>query len=116
MQNLDGKTLGGLKQWRCKNKDHVLGVIERVQVEVLLHDHSTLKYYTTRLIIFRAAVDLRVEVPAVIEVSGNVDGKMLSMSWKCSVPGCGYVREWHPDEGALEWLKNRYAKEKKESV
>ena len=110
MDNLDGTKLEDLKQWRCKNKDHILGVIERVQVSVLL-DNTTLRYYTTRLIIFRHAVDLGAEVPAEIEVAGTVDGKMTSMVWMCSVPGCGCVKEWHPDEGALEWLRKRYAKE-----
>jgi hypothetical protein len=113
MKNLDGKNLNNSKQWRCdRNKDHILGVIERVQVSVLLDDQSTLKYYTTRLLIFRAAVDLGAEVPAEIEVSGTLDGKMLSMIWKCSVPGCGCIKEWHPDEGALEWLRKRYASQK----
>jgi len=116
MDNLDRTKLDGLKHWRCdRNKDHILGVIERVQVEVLMDDRSTLKYFTTRLLIFRAAVDLCAEVPTEIEVSGALDGKMLSMTWKCSVPGCGCVKEWHPDEGALEWLKKRYASQK-ESV
>lgn len=112
MDNLDGKTLGNLKHWLCnKNKDHILGVIERVHVSVVMDDKSTLKYFTTRLLIFRASVDLCAEVPGEIEVSGTLDGKMLSMIWKCSVPGCGGIREWHPDEGALDWLKKRYAKE-----
>jgi len=110
MDNLDGKVLSNSKQWRC-DKGHILGVIERVQVSVMLDDKSTLKYYTTRLIIFRAAVDLCAEVPAEIAVAGTLDGKMLSMIWKCSVPGCGYFKEWHPDEGALEWLKKRYGKD-----
>lgn len=111
MENLDGKTLGDLKQWKCgRNSDHVLGVIERVRVSVMLNDETTLQYYTTRLIIFRAAVDLGAEVPAEIDVSSNLDGKMLSMTHKCSVPGCGSIKEWLPDEGALEWLKKRYGK------
>lgn len=108
MDNLDGKTLGKAKQWKCnKNKDHILGVIERVQAGALI-DGKALKYYTTRLLIFRAAVDLSAEVPAEIEVSGAVDGRMLSMVWKCSVPGCGCIKEWHPDEDALDWLRKRY--------
>ena len=112
MDNLDGKMLDSLKQWRCDgNKDHILGVIKRVQVSVLMDDRSTLKYYTTRLLIFRTAIDLCVEVPAEIEISGTLDGKMLSMIWKCSVPGCGCIKEWHPDNGALEWLKNRNGKD-----
>lgn len=111
MKNLDGKTLNNLKQWKCgRNSDHILGVIERVQVSVEMDDKSTLKYYTTRLVIFRAAVDLGADVPAEIEVAGVVDGKMLSMVWKCSVPGCGCMKEWHPEEGALEWLRKRYGK------
>lgn len=111
MDKLDGKTLNDLNQWRCnKNRDHILGVIERVQVSVVLDDKSSLKYFTTRLLIFRTAVDLSAEVPAEIEVSGALDGKMLSMVWTCSVLGCGCMKEWHPDEGALEWLKKRYGK------
>jgi hypothetical protein len=46
-----------------------------------------------------------------IEVAGVVDGKMLSMVWKCSAPGCGCMREWHPDEGAVELLQSLYGKE-----
>lgn len=110
MENLDGKKLISLKKWRC-DENHILGVIERVEVEVLMDDKSTLKYFTTRLRIFRAAVDLRVEIPAEIEVAGVLDGKMLSMTWKCSMPGCGCIKEWHPDEGALEWLRKRYGKD-----
>lgn len=110
MDNLDGKTLSSSKQWRC-NKGHILGVIERVKVSVVLDDRSTLNYFTTRLIVFRMAVDLGAEVPAEIDVSSNMDGKMLSMTHRCSVPGCGCIQEWHPDEGALEWLKKRYGKE-----
>jgi hypothetical protein len=110
MDNLDGKTLYDHEQWCCsKNKDHILGVIERVQVSVILND-TTLKYYTTRLLIFGKAVDLGAEVPAEIEVAGMLDGRITSMVWKCSVPGCGCVKEWHPDKAALEWLRKRYAK------
>ncbi len=113
MENLDGKTLNHSKQWKCgRNKDHILGVIERVQASMMMDGKPALKYYTTRLVIFRAAVDLGAEVPAEIEVAGVVDGKMLSMVWKCSVPGCGCMREWHPDEGALELLQSLYGKER----
>jgi hypothetical protein len=112
MENVDGRTLSDAKQWRCtRNKDHVLGVIERVQDDMTLNGRSV-KYYTTRLVIFRAAVDLGAEVPTEIEVAGALDGKMLSMVWKCSVPGCGCMREWHPDEGALELLQSLYGKNK----
>jgi len=113
MKNMDWNDLRKSKHWRCdRNKEHILGVIERVQVNVLLDDGSTLKYYTTRLLIFRAAVDLRAEAPAKIAVAGTLDGKMLSMTWECSVPGCECIKEWHPDEGALEWLKKRYASQR----
>lgn len=110
MENLDGKTLGNLKQWRCsKNKNHILGVIERVQVSVSVNG-SSFKYHTTRLSIFRVAVDLSAEIPAEIDVSGVIDGKIMSLVWECSVPGCGCMREWHPDEGAIELLQSLYGK------
>ena len=107
MNNLDGTTLDGLKKWRCnKNKDHILGVVERVQVSAQVNG-AALKYYTTRLIIFRQTVDLAAEIPIEIEVAGGIDGRMLSMVWRCSVPGCGCIKEWHPDEEALIWLYER---------
>lgn len=106
MDNLDGTKLNDFKQWRCGgNSGHILGVIERVKV-----NGRSYQYFTTRLLIFREAVDLSAEVPAEIEVLGVVDGKMLSMVLKCSVPGCGCMREWHPDEGAVELLQNLYGK------
>jgi hypothetical protein len=109
MNNLDGTTLDGSKKWRCdKNKNHILGVIERVQVSFQV-DGSTLRYHTTRLSVFRTAVDLTVEIPAEIEVAGGIDGRMLSMVWRCSA--CGCMKEWHPDEEALEWLHERLGRE-----
>lgn len=108
MDNLDGTTLANSKKWRCdKNKDHILGVIERVQVSAQVNG-TVLKYYTTRLIIFRKAVDQSSEIPAEIEVAGGIDGRMLSMIWKCSVPGCDCIKEWHPDDDALMWLYKKY--------
>jgi hypothetical protein len=110
MDKVDGKQLRDLKQWRCsRNKNHILGVIERMQVSVEANG-SSLKYHTTRLSIFRVAVDLGAEVPAEIEVSGAIDGKIMSLVWRCSVPGCGCMREWHPDEGAIELLQSLYGK------
>jgi hypothetical protein len=111
MDNLDGTSLDGSKKWRCnKNKNHILGVIERVQVSIQVNG-ATLKYHTTRLIIFRKAVDLTMEIPAEIEVAGEIDDRMLSMVWKCSMPGCDCIKEWHPDEEALEWLHKRLGRE-----
>ncbi len=114
MDNLDGNTLADLTQWHCnRNKDHILGVIERVQVHVTRKDKTRLRYYTTRLSIFRTAVDMGAEVPDEIEVSGVVDGKMLNLVWKCSVPGCGGSKEWHPDLGMVELLETLYDKKAK---
>jgi len=111
VDNLDGKKLSDFKQWRCsRNNDHILGVIERVKVS-LQANGSTLKYFTTRLLVFRQAVDLSAEVPGEIEVSGALDGKILNMIWKCSVPGCGCVEEWHPDKEIVEYLVNTYRPE-----
>lgn len=114
MDNLDGKTLADLKRWCCdKNRDHILGVIERVQVRVRRKDSTRLRYFTTRLSIFRNAVDMGAEVPDEIEVAGVVDGKMLNLTWKCSVPGCGSTKEWHPDVGVVELLQSLYDKKAK---
>lgn len=111
MDKLDGISLGDMKQWKCEqNKDHVLGVIERVEVKLQVRG-STLRYYTSRLIIFRMAVDQSAEIPAEIEVAGTVDGKMLSMVWRCSVPGCGCPKEWHPDHEIVEMLAKTYLAE-----
>ncbi|MCI0551304.1 MAG: hypothetical protein L0287_10135 [Anaerolineae bacterium] len=108
MKNLDGKSLSDFKQWRCsRNKDHILGVIERVKIS-LQANGSTLKYYTTRLLVFRQAVDLSADVPGEIEVSGSLDGRILNMLWRCSVLGCGCVEEWHPDKEIIEYLVNTY--------
>jgi hypothetical protein len=106
MDKLDGKTLEDFKHWTCE-RDHVMGVIERVRVKVAMNG-TTVEYFTKRLMIFRAALDLTAEIPAEIEVAGTLDGRMLSMVWRCNVPGCGCLREWRPDEDALDWLKNRY--------
>jgi len=88
----------------------VLGVTERVRVN-LQADSRSIKYYTTRLLIFRQAVDLGAELPAEIEVGGMLDGRTLSMTWKCSVPGCGCIQEWHPDKEVMEYLAMTYLAE-----
>lgn len=109
MDNLDGQLLDGARKWQCKN-GHVLGVIERVKAELHVNG-KTLRYFTTRLTLFRQAVDLDVERPAEIEVSGGLDGKMLSMLWRCSVPGCGCIEEWHPAPDVAELLASTYLAE-----
>lgn len=106
MDNLDGQLLDGTKQWKCKN-GHVLGVVERVEAKLQMNGKS-LQYFTTRLALFRQAVDLGIERPAEIEVSGTVDGRILSMQWRCSVIGCGCIEEWHPAPDVAELLAFTY--------
>ena len=109
MDNLDGKKLSDLKQWLCSNsRAHVLGVTERVKVNLQV-DGRSIKYYSTRLLVFREAVDLSADVPAEIEVCGMLDGRTLSMMWKCSV--CQCVHEWHPDREIIEQLVITYLAE-----
>lgn len=112
VDKLDGLSLSNMKQWRCeKNKDHVLGVIERVEVKLLVRG-STLRYHTSRLTIFRTAVDQGAEVPAEIEVAGTLDVKMLlGMIWVCTVPGCGCPKEWQPDNDIVDMLAKTYLAE-----
>lgn len=102
---MDGK-FGDLKQWTCNN-GHVLGVIERVEVET-----RDIRYYTSKLIIFRHAINLGSDKTLEdVDVAGTLHGRMLlGFSWLCSVQGCGCVREWHPDEEAMDWLMQRYKK------
>lgn len=107
MDNMDGQLLDGSQQWKCEH-GHVLGVIERVKAELRVNE-KTLRYFTTRLALFRQAVDLSMERPAEIEVSGAVDGRILSMRWRCSV--CGGIKEWHPAPDVAEFLANTYLAE-----
>jgi len=96
-----------LKKWKC-GKGHVLGVIERKQVRAVVGGLKV-EYFTAQLLIYRNGVDLDAGKP---EVAGSIYGRMLlGFSWNCNVPGCGCVKEWHPGEDALEWLRNRYAKD-----
>lgn len=112
MEKVDGISLGNMRQWRCeKNKNHVLGVIERVEVKLQVNG-STLRYYTSRLIIFRTAVDQGAEIPAEIEVAGTLDVKtLLGMIWICTVPGCGCRKEWNPDSEIVDMLAKMYLAE-----
>ena len=104
-KTLKGAVLGELKLWRClKNKKHVLGVIEYVKVRVTVNGESA-RYHTSRLSLFREAVDTEAGIPDEVGVIGTIDTNiMLRMGWACTVPGCGCVREWNPDEEGLAWL------------
>ena len=112
MDKLDGSQLSNMKQWRCdKNKDHVLGAIQREEVKLVV-DGMTLRYYTPQLLIFREAIDYSAEVPAEIEIAGMLNCKMLSMFvWKCSVKYCGGCKEWHPDDETTDYLVKTYLAE-----
>ncbi len=109
MDNLDGKLLSNMRQWRCeKNSDHILGVIERVTWRLQVRD-KILRYETSRLIIFHEAIDINAEIPPEIEVQGSLDGKTLNMFWKCSC--CGTIKEWHPGNEVVEFLAKTYLSE-----
>jgi hypothetical protein len=107
MDNLDGQLLNRMKQWKCKN-GHVMGVIERVRTEMQVNGKS-LRYFTTRLMLFRRAVDLNADVPAEIDVAGYGDGRILSIVWRCSE--CDEIREWHPESAVAEFLATTYLAE-----
>jgi hypothetical protein len=110
MDQLDGKSLNGLKHWRDA-KGHVLGVIEHVRVKVQV-DGVNARYHTPRLLLFREAVDVEAEVPAQIDVAGTVEGRTLfSLAWRCSVPGCGCIKEWFPEPGMVAHFVRTYLAE-----
>ena len=111
MDKVNGSQLNDMKQWRCeKNKDHILGVIERVEAKLQVNG-TTLRYRTSQLIIFREAVDRGADIPAEIDVAGTIDGKMLIMIWTCTVKGCGCINEWHPGNDVIEFLMKTYLAE-----
>lgn len=112
MKNLDGKKLSDFKQWKCeKNDQHILGVLERVQVNVQV-DGATFTYYSPRLMIFRDAVDLGAELPGEVNVAGTIEGKTLfHMAWKCSVPQCGGIKKWHPEKELINHFVKTYLTE-----
>lgn len=109
MDNLDGKSLNEdrFKQWRCE-QGHVMGVTERVKV-ALRAGTTTIKYFTTRLSIFQNSVDMEADVPAEIEVSSVLDGRILSMVHRCSI--CHSIKEWHPEPRVVELLAGTYLAE-----
>lgn len=107
---MDGISDGKIKQWKC-GKGHVLGVVVREKVKTKI-EGVTLKYHTSKLVIYRLAIDLEAESAAQVDAAGTLFGRMLlGFSWKCSVPGCGCVRDWNPDDEALDWLKRRFEPE-----
>lgn len=109
MDNLDGTVLQSddFKQWCCEN-GHAMGVSLREKVS-LRAGATTLRYFTTRLLIFQNSVDMDAERPTEIEVSSSIDGRILSMTHKCSV--CGATREWHPQREVVEFLASTYVAE-----
>lgn len=112
MDNLDGNALldgERFKHWKC-DQGHVLGVIERVKMSLQVEEVK-IRYFTSRLVLFRNAVDMAADRPAEIEVAGQGDGRILSIVWKCSVPGCGCLREWHPQRELVEFLASTYVAE-----
>jgi hypothetical protein len=104
---LDGDRLGEMKRWKCKN-GHVMGVFDRAEAYVTI-DKKPVRYHTVKLIIFRQAIDMELDRLEDVDAAGTIYGRMLlGFSWRCSVPGCGCIREWNPDDEALDWLKKRF--------
>ena len=113
---MDGLMTVSAKQWKCK-KGHVLGLVVRTKEQAKV-ENMTVKYHTSKLIIFRNAIDLSAlstDVEQDVDSAGELQGRMLlGFSWRCSVPGCGCVRDWNPDDEALDWLKKRFEGSKNE--
>lgn len=110
MENLDGKSISDrerFRHWKC-GQGHILGVTERVR-EALQVNETTIRYYTTRLLLFREAVDMTADIPAEIDVASSLNGRILSMVHRCSV--CGGIREWHPDNDVVEFVASAYLAE-----
>ncbi len=105
---MDGNNWNVMKRWMCK-RGHVLGVYENVWIETKI-GVQPVRYRTVKLIIFRQAVDAGVDTQMLTaKQAGSLLGRMLlGFSWTCSVPGCGCIREWNPDDEALDWLKKRF--------
>ena len=113
MKNIDGSKLGTMKQWRCSgNKNHVLGITERVKEKIEV-EGRTIFYFVTRLLIFRTAIDIEADVLEQVEVQGELDimTMTLDMSWLCTVPGCGCVRKWSADSETIERVVTTYLAE-----
>lgn len=109
MDTVDGKNLRNFTLWRCKtHSDHVLGVSERVKVSFSIGGRPV-RYYSTRLMLFRAAVDLNADIPEEIEVCGVLDGRTMSMVWTCSQ--CKSPQEWYPDHEFVKIMAEAYLTE-----
>jgi hypothetical protein len=108
MDNVDGEALDDAKKWMCRN-GRALGVVERVRAKLMSENGTSLRYYTTRLALFRRAVDLGAERPVEIEVIGALDGNILSMRCRCSE--CGVIEEWHPAPNVVNLLVSTYVAE-----
>lgn len=110
MENLDGNAIHDIerfKHWKCDH-GHIMGVTERVRVALRVNG-KTLRYYTTRLLLFRDAIDYLAEKPAEIEVTTELNGSILSMVHKCSL--CGDKREWHAEKSVVEFVASMYLAE-----
>jgi hypothetical protein len=101
---MDGSKLDGLKHWKCEN-GHVLGIVERVQAS-----NKGNKYYVSRLMLFRIAIDLE---PAHfvsledVDVIANIEGTVMDIRCSC----CGSIRTWWMGEATLaRFMENRKEK------
>ena len=109
MKTVDGSRLSTMEQWRCPHDDnHVLGVMVDDKEKVTVKDRHIV-YSTTRLIIFRNAVDLSAELPDEIEVAGVLDGKYLNMHWRCSI--CKNTKKWNLGREIVRHLTETYLAE-----
>lgn len=96
-----------LKTWKCGN-GHVLGVVQRVQVTRQLpvtlggNTGQEVRYHSSRLLLYRHAVDLTQETPAEVDVMATVEGTTLDV--RCDAPGCDAVRSWYEGEAAMDAL------------
>ncbi len=85
-----------LKPWKCKN-GHTLGVVQRVEASRQICGRPV-RYHTTRLLLYRQAVDLAAESPQDVEVIACIEGTTLDVRCSC----CGAVRSWYEGEAVLE--------------
>jgi hypothetical protein len=78
----------------------VLGVVKRVPVSA-----NGRKYYATRLILFREAVDPDTGNLQEGDIIAEVEGTTLHV--RCSVPGCKATRTWWIGDAGMERLLER---------